>query len=132
MPPQNERAKLIECIELRLKRKDYEALFTGGECFRFALRLHDRYKWKIRGIDVTGESPHVWAIDDHGRAIDIYGVHSECLKKALADEKNQKVASNAEIEVIRTKVENRCYPAHVAARLNKLADCSRERGRRRI
>ena len=81
----------IRSLENRLKHHDYEAIFTRGACFHFALRLHKRFGYPIRGhrIEDGNGSPqlsHVWAIcRSENRAVDIRGVFPEPLLAAMAN-----------------------------------------------
>jgi len=44
------RALLSPCDTNRIENSDYDAVFAHGGCFHFALRLHKRFGYKIRGL----------------------------------------------------------------------------------
>jgi hypothetical protein len=110
----------------RIDRHDYHAVFAHGECFRFALRLHQRFQYKIRGVRVhlTGEKrtwSHVWAMKDDRRGVDINGVHEERVLAALCGHEGAHI-EDVVPEEIRALNQARGYPAALENELDELAD----------
>lgn len=114
-----------QIVERRLSNGDVEAIFTSGECHRFALRLHDRCGYEIRGVRSKCDSSqwgHVWArMGDKG--IDIHGVYPERLLAALANggELGQTIEDVSPDE-IRELIRMKSYPEELSRRLDDLAD----------
>ena len=107
----------------RIVRCDFEAIFAGGECARFALRLHDRWKYKIRGIRYQNENwRHVWVLKDADRGIDIRGIYPETLIAKLANGGKDAPAEDVDAESIRVLLRGKEYPADLALALDELAD----------
>jgi len=109
----------------RIKECDFEAVFAYGECFRFALRLHDRWGYEIHGIrndlDPTRWG-HVWAVKDDGKGIDIRGINSEKLLVALANAELPAEVKKVDIQEVRNLIEARGYPRDLSTKLDSLAD----------
>jgi hypothetical protein len=114
----------------RIKEQDYEALFAYGECFRFALRLHDRWGYKIRGIRAALNKKdwgHVWAVRCDGKGIDIRGIYPEKLLALLANDgipatPDDVYIQDVDVQEVRDVIEARKYPQEVSAELDDLAD----------
>jgi hypothetical protein len=120
---------MTETLELTMRRRienrDYEAVFAFGECFRFALRLHNRWGYEIHGIragpDMTHWA-HVWAAKGKGIGIDIRGIYPE---KQLAELANAGYPAKVEVvdlQEARAFVEARGYPQDFSAALDSIAD----------
>lgn len=109
----------------RIKACDYEAVFAYGECFRFALRLHDRWGYKIRGIRAALDNTrwgHVWAVSGNGKGIDIRGIYPERLLVMLANAGMDATAVDVDAQEIREFIEAREYPPEASTKLDALAD----------
>jgi len=118
--------RLIPKIRERLERFDYHAVFACGECFRFALRLHERFGYRIRGVKVPfgtgGETwSHVWAHGDSRTCIDINGVYEERLLTALCGSESAPVY-DADPAEIRSRIRQGGYPPELDSELYELAD----------
>ena len=79
---------LVPGTRRRIDNCDYDAVFSRGGCFHFALRLHQRFGYRIRGMQSESEAGvlgHVWCLKGDGeKGIDIRGVYSEDLLVRLA------------------------------------------------
>jgi len=108
----------------RMVRCDFEAIFAGGECTRFALRLHDRWNYKIRGMRYPNERnwTHVWALKDADLGIDIRGIYPETLIAKLANGGKEALAEDVDAESIRVFLRGKEYSAELAVALDELAD----------
>ncbi len=81
--------RMAVLFEKWIASQDYEALFTRGACFHFALRLQALTKGEIHGIPTNDmaqkEVGHVWCVVDLcGRrwGVDVRGIYPETV---LAD-----------------------------------------------
>lgn len=114
-----------EKLRRRRSRSDFEAIFTSGECFRFALRLHDRFQYEIRGIRLERDSSewaHVWARNGH-QGIDIHGVYPERILSALANRgEDGKTPEDVSPNEIRELIRRRGYDEKLSRQLDALAD----------
>lgn len=66
----------------RLRNNDYHAIFSGGCCYHFALKLNELFGhslayFRSSSRDDPNGVGHCWARHDSGRAIDINGVIAE-------------------------------------------------------
>src|SRR5687767_8659125 len=104
--------KLVPGTRDRIDRGDHIAIFAYGECFRFALRLHDRWGYEIRGMRSASDSTrwgHVWAMKEGNLGIDIRGIYSECILAALANEGKARKAYDVDPKELRSLIEERKY-----------------------
>lgn len=109
---------------VRLAYLDYDAVFTGGACFLFALRLHERFNYSLRGIRSSCDPNrwvHVWA-KHNDLSVDFRGCYREEFVAALATNGCGAVIHDVPIEVIRAEVKKKEYPEDVLRALTCLAD----------
>ena len=114
-----------QIVERRLSIEDVEAIFTSGECFRFALRLHDRFGYDISGVrskfDPT-QWGHVWARKGD-KGIDIRGVYPEHIIAALANGgESIQTIEDASQDEIRELVRMKGCSEELSRRLDEIAD----------
>ncbi len=117
---------LVSRTRERIKKCDYEAVFASGCCFHFALRLHEKFNYTIRGIreghDVKHFS-HVWCqIPTNGEGVDIRGVYPECLLVRLANGGKPAEAHDVPIDEVRDAIRARGYPLDLEREILELAD----------
>jgi hypothetical protein len=109
----------------RIRRCDYEAVFTGGCCFHFALRLHKRFDYVIRGIreGCDGKTfSHVWCRKTgDSKGVDIRGVYSEDLLIGLAGGEPER-ACDVSVQQIENIIRAREYPPQLETEIFELAD----------
>jgi hypothetical protein len=108
----------------RIANSDYDAVFTAGGCFIFALQLHERFGWKIRGVRSSNDSRmwgHVWA-QKARMAVDIRGVYPEELVAALANGGAASEIEDVSAEVVRAEIAKKEYPARLLEEIRALAD----------
>jgi hypothetical protein len=122
----NEHTRHHEISEMwkRIMNQDYEAVFAHGGCYYFALRLHERFGYTIRGIkeEQTANPTHVWCIKTvEGPAVDIRGVYSEDVIGTLAGPHCTKPCEIGVAE-IRRIINSRGYPTALDAKIRELAD----------
>ena len=116
--------KLEPVTRQRIAQCDYDAVFTAGGCFIFALRLHERFGYKIRGIRSSCDPKywgHVWAEKD-GMGIDIRGMYKEDFLAALANGGTAIEIENLSVEDLRAEIAKKEYPAYLLEEIRKLAD----------
>lgn len=118
--------RLVSTTRERISRNDHHAIFAHGECFRFALRLHVRFGYKLRGVkshlsEDRRTWSHVWALIDNQHAVDINGVHAEHILAAICGHEGE-CPENVTPEEVRTLNETRGYPADLESELDQLAD----------
>lgn len=116
---------LVPGTRERIGRRDHIAIFAHGECFRFALRLHERWGYRIRGMLSASDSNgwgHVWAIKEGKLGIDIRGIYPECILAALANKGKARKAHDVDPRELRALIEKREYPADLTKELDELAD----------
>ena len=96
----------------------------AGNVLDFALRLHDRWNYKIRGIRYPNERnwTHVWALKDADLGIDIRGIYPETLIAKLANGGKDALAEDVDAESIRGFLLGKEYSAELAVALDELAD----------
>lgn len=110
--------RLVPCTRSRISTQDYDAVFTAGGCFIFALRLHERFGWKIRGMR---RPAHVWAIKD-GKGVDVRGMFDEQLLAELANGGVQAPIEDFTADDLRTEIAKKEYPPELLVELCALAD----------
>ena len=116
--------RLVTTTLARLANQDYDAVFTGGGCFLFALRLHDRFNYSLRGIRSSGDLNcwgHVWA-KHNDLGVDFRGCYREEFVAALANNGCQAKIHDLPAEVVRIEVKRKGYPEDVLRALSCLAD----------
>ena len=118
---------LVPGTRRRIDNCDYDAVFSRGGCFHFALRLYDRFKrfgYKIRGIQSENDSRvlgHVWCVNSYGsKGIDIRGVYSEDLLVRLANGGN--AAPPRDVTVVRLIIAAKPFPPDLDREIRELAD----------
>lgn len=118
--------RLVSETRKRIEKCDYEAIFGTGCCFHFALRLHERFKYKIRGIREGNDGKrvsHVWCqVGTNGEGIDIRGVYPECLLVRLANRGNTAQAYDVSVDEVRKTICAKGYPLDLESEILKLAD----------
>lgn len=118
--------RLVPGTHDRIRRCDYEAVFTGGCCFHFALRLHKRFGYVIRGIreGCDGKSfSHVWCRKTgYSKGVDIRGVYSENLLIRLATGGHPAMPCDLAMKEIEDIIRAKEYPSEFEAEIFKLAD----------
>jgi hypothetical protein len=117
--------KLIPNTRRRIDQCDYDAVFASDGCFLFALRLQERFGFKIRGFRLVqdGAWTHVWAKKEANRGIDIRGVYPEKLLAKLAN--GGEAAPEFEdvpVEDVSAAIQKKEYPTELLDELKKLAD----------
>lgn len=122
-PQDSRKAQLM--MRERIKKQDYEAVFAHGCCYHFALCLHEKFGYKIRGIkggDDSANPSHVWCLrGGDGKAVDIRGVYPEELIIQLADLGGP--AYDISAEKVRNIIESKSYSPALERRIRKLANC---------
>jgi hypothetical protein len=118
--------RLVLETRKRIDNRDYEAVFAGGGCFHFALRLHERFGYKIRGIR-DGHDPkrwsHVWCQKGaDSKGVDIRGVYYENLLVMLANGGSTAAVCDVLVDEIRNTIRARKYPSELESEIFKLAD----------
>jgi hypothetical protein len=117
--------RLVDCTRTRIDNCDYEALFTGGGCFHFALRLWVRFGHKIRGIrnSQDGKSlSHVWCEKKAtSKAIDIHGVYNEEIIVKLAGGTSTE-ATYVPVDEVEAIIRVKDYPLELGKEIFDLAD----------
>ena len=66
----------FELVRQRIAAKNYDELFSGGCCFHFAMRAHQKSIGSIAYVPTFGEptkKAHVFVISTDGRAFDHNG-----------------------------------------------------------
>jgi hypothetical protein len=104
---------------------DYIALFSSGCCWHFALAIHKKYGYEIRGVSI-GNSPigHVWCqlASDSTKGIDVHGVYAEELLEKLAnDGKRTGPSFSLKPRDLRKKIREKRFPLDLNKRLTRLA-----------
>ncbi len=117
--------RLVSGTRKRIANHDYEAVFAHGGCFHFALRLHEKFNYQIRGIreGYNGGLSHVWCRKTGDcKGIDIRGIYDEALLTKLAN--GGKVAEICDVSVdeLRTAITRKEYPPDLESEICKLAD----------
>lgn len=119
-------SQLIKVTIERIRNHDYEALFARGGCFHFALWIHEKFGYPIRGIKeghVTSTPNHVWCQRPQDeKAIDIRGVYSEEIIIKLANGGKPANACHVSADDVRRIIHSKCYPRALDAVIYKLAD----------
>ncbi|HRI83014.1 MAG TPA: hypothetical protein PLF88_11290 [Opitutaceae bacterium] len=99
---------------------DYDAVFAAGGCFVFALRLHERFHWNIRGIRTP---THVWGVKD-GRGVDVRGTCPEVVLAAFACGCDAAPPiMDFSVADVRAEIAKKGYPPDLLEELRLLADC---------
>jgi hypothetical protein len=118
--------RLIPTIRKRIESRDYEAVFAHGGCFHFALRLHERFGYTIRGIRAAPDGKtfsHVWGQKPgDSKGVDIRGVYPEELLVRLANGGKLAMIYDVSIDGIRDIIRAQEYPSALEEELFKLAD----------
>jgi len=116
---------LVPETRKRIDNRDYEAVFAHGGCFHFALRLHERFTYTIRGIRASPDGnslSHVWCLKtDTCKGIDVRGFYEEDVIVQLAGAKGADKLSVSADEV-RAVIAAKCYPADLDKEMRDLAD----------
>jgi len=117
----SDQQRLVTETRRRIELHDYEAVFASGGCFHFALRLHELFKLKLRGIR-EGHVLHVWGLKTDGNGVDIRGVYPENLLAKLAyGGKEPPICDVPETEV-RELAKAKGYPPDLEKELFELVD----------
>ncbi len=116
--------RLVSGTRKRIENSDYEALFTGGYCFHFALRLHERYGLKIRGVRSYGKTlSHVWCQKKgESKGIDIRGIYQEELLARLAIGGELPQIHEVSVDEVRAQVSAKHCPSELEKEILDLAD----------
>ena len=117
--------QLVEETRRRIDNHDYEAVFTGGNCFHFALSLHKKYGYKIRGIREGHDSrslSHVWCQRESTQGIDIHGVFCEELLVRLANGGDTGAVCDVKVDEIQNTILAKGYPPEFEDEIFHLAD----------
>jgi hypothetical protein len=116
--------RLEPVMRERIANSDYDAVFTAGGCFIFALQLHERFSYKIRGVrssNVPRLWGHVWA--QKGKmGVDVRGVYPEELVAALANGGAASDIMDVSAEAVRAEIAKEEYPARLLEEIRALAD----------
>ena len=124
-PPTMDNEHVIPEEWRRIAYADYEALFAHGGCFVFAMRLHEKHTYKIRGFRLVekGSWNHVWAVKDERCGVDIRGVYPEEILARLANKGEATPAiEDVSVEEVRAAIEKKNYPENLLSEMNRLAD----------
>jgi hypothetical protein len=117
--------RLVPETRKRIDNRDYEAVFAAGCCFHFALRLHERFDLKIRGIRVSADKSlsHVWC-ERKGecKGIDIRGIYPEELLAKLANGGSPATAYDVSADEVRDVIRAMDYPSELETEIFALAD----------
>jgi hypothetical protein len=113
--------RLVTETRRRIDIHDYEAVFAHGGCFHFALRLHERFNLRLRGIR-EGYLIHVWGLKPDGNGVDIRGVYPEELLAKLAYGGNEPPICDVSEAEVRERVKAKGYPPDLEKELFDLAD----------
>src|SRR6266516_4579046 len=117
--------RLVTETRKRIKNHDYDALFSGGCCIHFALRLHERRGFTIRGIREGHDRSrlsHVWCERDEKTAIDIRGIYSEKFLAMLANAGSPVTVDDVSAEDLRDLIRRKEIPPDLEAEIFQLAD----------
>jgi hypothetical protein len=116
--------RIVEDTRTRISAHDYEAVFAHGGCFHFALRLNERFGYRIRGIREGQDEnlSHVWGLKLDGKGVDIRGVYPEELLARLANGGGTAPIFDVPIVDLQKMVKAKAYPVELEAELFKLAD----------
>jgi len=119
--------RLLPYTRKRIENHDYEAVFAHGGCFHFALRLHEKFSYKIRGIREghDGGLSHVWCRclkAGDGRGIDIRGIYDEALLAKLANGGKEAEIYDVSVDELRTAIARKEYPPDLEMEIFQLAD----------
>ena len=95
-----------------------------GCCFHFALRLHERFGYSVRGVQSRSDANklgHVWSLTAEDKGIDIRGIYSEelLLRMDKRDAAEVRDVTPGEVQQI---IEGRGYPRDLERRILELAD----------
>ena len=116
----------IAITRKRIDNRDYEALFTGGGCYHFALRLHERFEYQIRGVREGHDRnrfSHVWCqMPGTCKGVDIQGVYPEVLLARVANGGNLASVFNVPVDEVREMIRSKQYTIELDAEIRKLAD----------
>lgn len=85
---------------------DYDAVFTAGGCFVFALRLQERFGWMMRG---TRNPTHVWAVKE-SRGVDVRCAYPEFVLAALANGGENAPVGDFTTEEVQAETAKKEYP----------------------
>ena len=113
--------RLVTETRRRIELHDYEAVFAHGGCFHFALRLHELFNLKLRGIR-EGYLTHVWGLKADGNGVDIRGVYPEYLLAKLAYGGKAAPICDVPDTEVRQLVKAKGYPPDLEKELFELAD----------
>src|SRR5690348_14069246 len=117
--------RVIDDTLKRIELHDYEAVFAHGGCFHFALRLHDRFRYRIRGIREAHDGrslSHVWCLKRDPTGVDIRGVYPEHLLARLANGGAEAPMFDVSVEEVQGVIKAKGYPPKLEAELFGLAD----------
>jgi len=118
--------RLVPETRRRIDNRDYEAVFAHGGCFHFALRLHEKVGYKIRGIREGNDGTtlsHVWCRKaETCMGVDIRGVCHEDLLVQLANGGSMAVKCDVSVEEVRDMIRSKEYPSELEAEIRGLAD----------
>jgi hypothetical protein len=108
----------------RIDNCDYDAVFTGGACFIFALRLNERFQYEICGCRYPNRPQcwlHVWAKKgEHG--IDVHGMYPQPIIAALANGGSAIDPVGVTVDDINAEIVKKGYSDDLLKELSLLAD----------
>jgi hypothetical protein len=117
--------RLIIETRRRLASHDYEAIFAHGGCFHFALKIHERFGYPVRGIREGHDGinlSHVWCLKEAGHGVDIRGIYPEDLLAKLANAGKPATVYDIQIDEIRNIIASKGYPAEIEIEIFRKAD----------
>jgi hypothetical protein len=116
--------RLASVTRHRIDNGDYDAVFTSGACFIFALRLNERFRYSIRGCRCPDKPQcwlHVWAKKgDHG--IDVHGRYPEKITTALANGGSALDPVDVTVDEVKAEIAKNGYSDDFLKELSSLAD----------
>ncbi|HVW86694.1 MAG TPA: hypothetical protein VHB50_18540 [Bryobacteraceae bacterium] len=110
--------RLVSFTRHRIEAQDFDAVFTAGGCFVFAIRLQERFGWKIRG---TRHPAHVWAVTG-GKGVDVRGAYPESILSALANGGETVAVEDFTAEEVQKEIAKKEYPPELLEEMRSLAD----------
>lgn len=117
--------RLASGTRKRIDNHDYEAVFAHGGCFHFALRLHERFGYKIRGIREghNGGWSHVWCLKTGScEGIDIRGIYDENLLAKLANGGKEARICDVSADELHAAITGKHYPPDLEGEIFQWAD----------